>query len=408
MSTNRIYRVGAAEIASALLVLAALGAVLVQGVRDTENDQAPAPAAPVSASITVDAAAAPVEQNGSAVEALGLAPADGAPEPWRGWVWLDGRRVPSECDAPEVRVLATRLREGVAVAVHNPGAAPALLRLNVRLQPGRYTIERLVFGTEIARNATIERLQCGALEARGVIRKSGYLEPGSGAVYKFVDYARLAGASYRRVAQRVQKYRAVNATQSRKLETALRECPWMITRAGALMSRKDATPALRYIHRGLLAVRHAQAVCANAGGSGQAARAGREQIADELVTLESALGECSVAALGLSPSASVEVGRSAGVPPATDAVSVWVKVRNSGPATVSAVKLWVTGPGSMVVEPSDQAVFGTLRPGQTAQAEYKVRRRSGDEPNEAAWSGILGHLSYYRDQAPAHVRIAVR
>jgi hypothetical protein len=178
----------------------------------------------------------------------------------------------------------------------------------------------------------------------------------------------------------------------------------MIERAGRLMSQRDASPALRYVHRALLGVRHAQAVCGNSGGSGKAARALLEQISNALAELEAALGECSVAALGLIPSASVDAQSTA----PDGKLAVEVRVRNAGAASVTAVKLWVTGPPGARIEPEDQAVFGTLKPGQTATAQFSMKPKESSAAGGATHEALLGHLSYYRGQAPAHVRIAAR
>jgi hypothetical protein len=392
--------------ASAVLLALAFSAILSQLADPPDGDSGPSAETPVSARISVNPSIAAAPASGHAQDELGLSSEVTGQSPWPGWVWLDGKRVSAESSDPSVRVLASRVPGGVAVAVANPGSAPALLRLEVKMPSGRYTIERLLFGPEGCRT---ERLQCLAQQQTGWLQKPGYLAAGTVAVYRFVDYASTAEASYRRAAERARAYRTVSASQSARLLAALRECPWMLTRARQALMSGDALPALPPIHRALLAVRHAQAVCGNAPASGTAARALRDRIASELDTLEDALGECSVAALGLVPSAWMESEASD-----DSRQSVHIRVRNAGSQSVSAVKLWLTGPSGCIVEPTDQAVFGTLRPGQAATAEYSAHMASkqANADTEALanprFDGLVAHLSYYRDQAPAHVRIMVR
>ncbi|NLI00641.1 MAG: hypothetical protein GX446_14235 [Chthonomonadales bacterium] len=401
MRVHRTYRAGVAEMASALLVTVAIVTVGQQLLTPDDGEPSNQTAPAVSATILVDYEKAATAVTAGSLNDLRLSDSHADALPWQGWVSLDGKRVEATSDHEAVHVAASRIPDGVAVAVSNPGAGPALLRLHVRMPAGRYTIERLVFGPDGSR---IERLQSNALNSAGAIQKPGYLPGGTGAVYRFVDYASAAARAYRRALQHARSYRSVNSRQSAIMVSALREWPWMLTQAQKLLIRDDAVEALKPIHRALLGVRHAQAVCGNTPASGPAARQILDRMSDELLALENALGECSVAALGLLPSATSGT--------AEGRVSVDVRVRNSGSHTVSAVKLWVTGPHGSSVEPSLQAVFDSLRPGQAAMAAFTATSKgvgaTDGEGSAIGPSDLQAHLSYIRDQAPAHVTIAVR
>lgn len=407
MRVHRNLRVGVAEMASALVLALALSAFVRQLSTPEPEDGSTAQAVqPIEAQVTAIHTTASSIPDGDAVGDLGLPPQDDGVPQWSGWANLDTKRVTARSTHEAVRAVASRIPDGLAIGIGNTAEAPALLRLEVRLPAGRYTIDRLVYGPG---HVHLERLQSSAPDGGGFIRKPGYLAPKSGAVYRFVNHASRASATYMRAAQQARAYASVSSRNSARLMAALRECPWMLTQAARLIARKNPGEALRPIHRALLGIRHAQAVCGNMTAPGEAAARLRSRIATELDALEASLGECSVAALGLVPSADVEAGEGR--------TRIRLGVRNSGSQSISAVKLWLTGPRGCVVEPSLQAVFDTLRPGQTVTAEFtaKTPGASADTqasarraPGDRTDGDLCGHLSYFRDQAPAHVRIAVR
>jgi hypothetical protein len=304
--------------------------------------------------------------------------------------------------------------------MYNASPSPADLRLAARLGPGRYTVDRLAFGPTEAGGAasatdatvnhspTIERLQSVLMKANGMTEKPGLLPPGAGAVYRFVNHASVAAEAYRRAMQGVSRLTGAAASQRRKLTSALRECPWLLTQAQKLLTRSDPEPALKALHRGLLTVRHAMALCTNAAGLGRMRKDRAAAIAGDLADLETALTECSVATLDLVPSARER-------PDPSDpqgSCKVVVAVQNTGALTVRAVRLWATGTPGRVVEPGDAAVFDSLRPGQAASATYRVTApseptsESGTDAGSGSSAKILGHLAYFRASAPAHLRFA--
>ncbi len=393
--------------ASALILVLAVSAFVKQVTRPDGNEtETQSVGQPIEARVSADHASLGKDTEGDAAGKLGLAARDDGTPPWDDWANLDAKRVASESSHERVRVVASRIPDGLAVGISNVADAPASLRLEVRLPRGMYTIERLVLGDAGPR---VERLQSAAVDTGGSIKKPGYLGPGTCAVFRFVNHASRASNAYRRAAQQSRAYRVVSASSSARLVSALKECPWMLNRISKLLAGEGAGEALAPIHRAILGVRHAQAVCGNMAASGKAATAMRDRIAAELDELESSLGECSVAALGLVPSAYVSEN--------DGSTQVRLSVRNSGGESVSAVKLWLTGPRGCAVEPSLQAVFDVLRPGQTATADFTASmagepRANGADTGQGAPAGLkgalCGHLSYFRGQAPAHVRIEVR
>lgn len=388
MLGKRASRTLVREVASAVLLALAASVVLLSTLRNSQQETSHELTVAGPVLLRVDAAReaqGPHEQ--ASVVLLGDAAGRGE-APWHGWVWLDGPRLEVETEGNAVRTVAARIPYGVAIAVYNPTESPLPLRLSVTLPGGRYVAERLVFSDGGRR---LERLQC----ARGHSEKPGMLPPASGAVYRFTNPMARASAAYKRCMQRIFELRSARADQARKLAASLRECPWNLTRGSAALARSDPREALSYIHRALLTVRHAQALCSNGVGLRRIPRRSGEQIAAELDELEAALGEASVTALDLVPSATRQHSPE-------DAPNVWrvcVTVRNAGTESIAAIRLWATGSSDCKIEPVDAAVFDVLRPGQAASATFKATVEA-DGPCDLA-----GHLAYVRKNAPAHVRL---
>jgi len=404
----RALRAHAKEAASAGIVAAAVAASIARALPVRQDGVIQGAGEPMRSRVVVDSTAPPVERLTTAAQALfGQGHTDA---PWDGWVWLEGARLKAEADQDAVRVVAARIPHGIAVAVYNTSTAPADLRIAARLGPARYTVDRLVFEpAEVSapdRLPNVERLQSVLIEAVGMAEKPGRLPPGAGAVYRFVNQASVASEAYRRAMRSISQVSGAAASQRRKLTTALRECPWLLTQVQTLLNEKDPEPALKALHRALLTVRHAMALCTNAAGLGRMGKSRAAAISGDLADLEAALTECSVASLNLVPSAREQVdpdyphGRS----------KVVVAVHNAGALTVRAVRLWATGTSGRVVEPGDAAVFDALGPGQAASATFRVMgpaedaSESGSGTGAAASEAIVGHLAYFRASAPAHLR----
>jgi len=342
-----------------------------------------------TALIRVDAskACAAGEQSAWAVISAGQMTSD-AP-PWDGWVSFEGQRIGVETDNAGLRAVAARIPDGIAVAIYNPGPKPIAICLRTALMPGRFMAERLVFSADGKR---VERLQ----SARGVSEKPGVIPPASGAVYRYVNPMAKASSAYRRAMAGIAALKSVRADQSRRLASALRECPWLLTQASSSIGGSNPSNALASIHRALLIVRHAEALCTNAVGLRRIPRAAGEKIAADLASLEEALAEASMTALDIVPSA--QWHRDTNDP--VGVCTVTVKARNAGCETVSSLRLWATGEDGCRVEPADAAVFDVLKPGQSAAATFKVTV-TGDSSVEK----LAGHVAYYRKSAPAHLRL---
>lgn len=387
-------RLYAAEVVSGVLLLSVLWLgsrtnVMAPRLRDGDGAQEK-PERTVH--INVDSLRPP---SGSEPESQTCAPIDSwgihLPEA-DGWASLTGPRVEAVADAEKPEVAAIRLPAGAAVFVRNSSEEPIAFRLSVRLPRGRYAVDRLV---QSEGGASAERLQSVVCTASRPAEKPGAVQPRTVVVYRFVNPVVSSGAAYNRALRAIANLRSGYAAQYRRLVGALAECPWNIAQAQACSTSSDPTPLLEHVHRALLTVRHAQALCTNGVGLRRIPAGIGERISTELDALESWLTESSVAALCLVPGAkATPVAGGAG------SYQVAVTVRNAGPRPVTALRLWAKGTEDARVEPSDAVVFPTLKPGEQASATFQVTLPEGAAPSE-----LSGHVGYVARNAPAHLRV---
>lgn len=390
MRRGRAVRTRARELASVVLIAAVASAIAMRRGPLQNGNGVQSEAAPSHAHITVDATAAATPQETPVAQTLF---GENIPEPlpWEGWASLDGPVLPVTVEGAELRVAAARTAGGVTVAVVNPGAADARFQLAVRLGAGRYLVERLTVADGERASQWFQPIR-GDAEKPGA--KPGALPAGGTAVFSYINPIVRASAAYRSLSRLLNTPPASRTAASQRLRSALRECPWHLTRAERLLTQADSTPALDHVHRALLVTRHALALCSNSVGLGRMPAEQGRRAAELLTEMEDALGYASAAALDLVPG----VRRSAEAD--GDGQTVTVSARNAGRLTVSGLRLWVTGPDGCRVEPVDAAVFDTLRPGQTATASFTVHGL------DAASAGDLaGHVGYVRRNAPAHLRV---
>ncbi len=386
------FRAHAREVASVVIVVGVVVSAATRLMPRHGSDDVAAARRDGSCIITVDSLAEPLGEAKLAVDELAVPGALREKPPWSGWVELDLKRLPLQSTSEDVRAVAARIPNGLVVAVYNGADAPIALKLAVRLRPGRYTADRMVFSEEVRR---VERLQSCMASREGSVEKPGMLPPRAGAVYRFIDPAAAALRAYQRTRQHVAAVRTLNSTQYRRISSALSECPWLLTRLQASSRKPSTDMTLRSAHRGLLIVRHALALVNNAAGLRKVNESLADSLTADLESLEQSLSECSVAVMNLVVSSGVVDGED-GTQKAT------VTVYNAGGRTVNSVRLWVTGPEGCRIVPADAAVFRTLAPRQTVTASFAILASSS-----AASRSFVSHLDYQMLSAPAHLAIPV-
>jgi hypothetical protein len=85
-------------------------------------------------------------------------------------------------------------------------------------------------------------------------------------------------------------------------------------------------------------------------------------------------------------------------------IEVTVALTNAGAQSVKLVKLGMDTtklPQGVACDPTEPALFGTLQPGQTARATFRLRGQAGLQfPAHCC----VGDVSYFVPDAPAHLR----
>ncbi len=297
-------------------------------------------------------------------------------------------------------VYAARIPDGAAILVANNGNngdEKAPFDLSVKLNRGVYSVDRLVLDMKMPEtSARVERLESVVLGGTGKVSKPGSLAAGSLAVYRFTNRCAEVQGRYDSVKSGVRAMRSARPSECRILMIPLNECEGHLGALAKGIQPKKRYDSLRYIHRALLTVAHAQALCQNYRGQGRLPRTGADQLDGALDRLQSALTELSAGCLNLLPSLAVTAPDTM----TPNKYAVTVQLTNAGQQSVSMVRLGADGPAGATVSPSDRAMFNILKPGETARATFTIRSQADTPPLE-----IAADIAWLAARTPAHLHL---
>jgi hypothetical protein len=365
-----------------------------------QNTAAPAraaqdPAQPVTLKVTSE------EFKGDAANpcaACGLPAAiDSESRPWKQWVSLGGTRLAASSTETILPLYAARTPYGVAVLVVNHGEAKTSYNLDLKLGRGVYTAERMVFDPQTPEvDGRFERLESLVLGKTSGVEKPGWLASGHAALYKFTNRCLDVQASFDNVRHAVRAMQSTSPSGCRTVMVPLNECEGHLGSLSKGIRPERRYDSLRYIHRALLTVNHAQALAQNFKGQGRLPREGADRLGAALDHLQAALTDLSAGCLNLLPSLSVA--------PPDEAKpgmrSVTVQLANAGQQSVSLVRLGADAAPGSTVSPAERAIFDVLRPGETARATFTVQL-----PEEAAANDLSAEFAWFAAKTPARLRL---
>lgn len=336
-----------------------------------------------------------------------------------------------------VRTYASYSSDGASVVIANKSARRVPINVRIRLPRGVYKIERMTFvpavegpvmaslrakedapavfrGTSEVR---LERLQGRDFAQAGAIAKPGMLEPGAVCILRYTEQVREVARVYREARLSLNRLEKTNASAARRIRRMLNEgglhAPSLY--AGG---RNSAGRRLNRIHRMLLVTGQAQSRQKNdLARKAVPAESGKHLMA-ALDSLADSLSDTSAILLGLVPrlaiekrplattSAALQDEPEGSIPVPTPASSLVVTVTliNAGAHNVKLVKLGMDTtqlPPGVTCDPHEPTLFGTLRPGQTVQAIFRLRGQAG-APFPV--NCCVGDVSYFVPDAPAHLR----
>lgn len=358
-------------------------------------------------------------------------PRESGPD-WRVWARAEAGSAAIETEAEAILVHAVRSDSGATVWLLNRTSQKVLTRLQTRLPRGVYKIERLTFspsmppaGSEAAETGRgtvgLERLEGRDLAASGVIRKPVWLGPEQVTLVRFTDVARATKQAMREAQQSLNSLAVTAQRPASKLRRILNEgSPYLSGLSAPEGRRGSAARRLNCIHKLLLLTAQGQSVHRN----NQARRTVQEEpgalVMGALERLRDALAETSAILLGLVPQIAVtaDAGDSSNkrqllttreaqeeTAPAPEAVMiVTLTLANTGASSIGSVKLGLDTadlPSGLTCDPVDPAVFGTLRPGQTVRASFRLRNTTR---MVVPRHRLVGDISYFAAGAAAHLR----
>ena len=400
--------------AAALLVLPAAAVVRLSWPSGTVRAQDPAVhSAPANSTTTaapaarnlpivihVDATTTAAESKDDVATVCKLAPASGELRPvWDDWTSFKGKRVRAESNSDTTPVYAARIENGFAACVTNLADQKAAFKVAVNLPTGVYEIDRLVFGASSQGiPARTERLVGIVLAKQSQIWKSGGLAAGDAAIYRFRNLTAGAASSYVSVKSRLASLRQARPSEYRRIMIPLRECWDNLAEVTTGVRPETRYECLKNVHRAMLTLAHAQSLCRNYCGEGRIAEALGTALQSDLDRLQSSLAGLSAVCLVLVPN--VEVAQTDPADPLVRKITV--TVANQGEREVSLVRIGAVGPKGASIFPGEEAMFPSLKPGETVRASFSIRLTE-----DADGRGLAAQIGYFTARSPAHLRIPV-
>lgn len=354
---------------------------------------------------------------------------------WFLWARLGGKPISCSLPAsasPDLLAYAVHAEEGNTLCLVNRSDQKTVYRLQLRLPRGVYKVEKLVFTPPAAsqnRVADVDShpapytsalvcLQGVDQPAEGTVVKPGALTPGQICLLRFTDEARAARTALIEAQIRLHEMAASTPGPAKRLRRILDEgIPY---RAG-LTAGGSGTRARRLgcIHRLILLNAQAESLHRNYqerhtvdADPGAAVMGALERTADALAETSAVLNGLAPQIVCVPASGGPADAGASNPHPRSDAdpsadpheARVTLSLANNGAHSVESVKLGLdisALPEGVLCDPDDPAFFGTLRPGQTVRATFRLRYPTlqGLPINRC-----VGDVSYFVAGAPAHLR----
>lgn len=338
------------------------------------------------------------ESQGDAAAVCHLtAPSGDTHAAWEEWTSFKGQRLKASSTAESMPAFAWKIENGVAVCISNLTDRPADAKISLSLPGGAYQIERLVFSQASSTSqAHVERLQGSIVTGKSTVTKPLRLEGGDATIYRITNLSRASQAAYSDIKVHLAKLHQSRASEYRRIMVPLKEC-W--DNLGALSSGISAAnryDRLKQIHRALLTLAHAQSLCRNYRNEGRIDETTGGALMAALDRLQNSLADTSAVCLNLVPN--IETNP---VDPADPAArKVTISIANGGEREVSLVRIGAAGPNGAKIEPADEAMFPTLKPGETVRATFSIRLPEGVEQR-----ACTAQIGYFTARSPAHLRV---
>ncbi len=362
---------------------------------------------------------------------------------WYLWAQLNNQcsGVAKSTDLDSVQMYAVHSEAGGSICLANgsPDRTPFVLKL--KLPKGVFRIERLSFkpsnrdsnaespGSDKSGNSStaatsislkhidvpactseLRRLEgCDIAQATTIFRQ-GELIPGEVVIIRFTDVARAARVAFANLKTEIHNLASTTPGPAGRLSRIVAQGDGYM--AGITEGSSSSRPKrLGCVHRLILLMSQAESLNRNYQ-SRQSVNAGPgAKTMGALERIEDSLAETSAVLSGLVPQ--IELGTFKRVGPvvadpsaganAVETIAT-VSLVNSGAHSVESVKLGIDVsalPGGCTCTPDDPAFFGSLHPGQSVRAEFKLTLR---DTAQTAPARFVADVSYFTSGAPAHLR----
>jgi hypothetical protein len=348
--------------------------------------------------ITADATATSEPEDIFSVCKLTSFPRETFPS-WFTWLFGGRVRMAASSNAESLPVYGVILPDGAALCVVNHADIDAAYKVSIRLTRGLYSVEQIVFEKSSQETSPPgKRLQSVIMDATGVLRKPGQLRPGMVAIYRFINRSRQTSNLFRVARDQMESLRPLRPVEFRRLMVPLQECGAHIGALSGGIRTSERSRCLKHIHRALLTLSHAQALCRNYRIARRIPSEYADDIQKALDNLEQTLTELSIGCLDLVPHVEIPVSGS-GV---LNARQLTVSLTNAGPFTISFIRMGIEAPDEITIRPQEPAFFRQLGPGQSAQASFTMMSNTANN-----LQSMFAYITYVIAGVPARVRLAL-
>jgi hypothetical protein len=277
----------------------------------------------------------------------------------------------------------------------NNDESKAMSTLKLYMPAGVYSIDQINFSL-LDKDTSLQktRLSPVLLGKAGVLQKPIWQKPHTGSFLRIVNRESQSAEMCGRVWEGLRQMQKQNMTCYRHLRNSFMECSENVSIISRGVNSANRYDRIRNIHRALLNLAHTRSLFSNYVGDGQLDREGNAQVEEGMKSLDASLTDMSMGCLGLNAQINIEPG----TVDSPDFQRVVISLSNGGGMSVANVRIGLEVPEGVHAEPSLEAMFGNLAPGQSASAAFKLQ---GVKPEML--EHISGTIVYFAARTPARI-----
>jgi hypothetical protein len=360
-------------------------------------DQSVRPLARIGVAVVVDPAQSQSRPRDIAPASYCRVEAPQGSEPWAKWVdFENGPRVSATSSDERTPVYAVKDASGVYLLAANHSDSIAALQVRFKLQKGIYSLQKRGFKAASRDDRpTTERMQSVLLKAPGWVTRPAWLLPGTAMVLSVCDETRTLGRSLQAARTSLHGIATKSPRAFRLIRSPFGDAAARLEKIASQGASLSRGRLISLSDRAAMFLSHTRSVFGNVRSAGSLSASDGDDIGGALDRLEGSLSRISCFALDLVPNAAWGPADAAARKSPFN-----VELSNRGQRSLRLVKMAVTAPEDCRISPDEQAIFRSVRPGETVKATFFVENASAED-----LTSVRADISYLAGRAPARLRI---